>query len=90
MLAKDCYYITNNSTESIHKALRLINANVVLRFQEVLCLLKNGFPDGAMIAWRSMFEYTTTMIYIADEFYNKDNKNLPTKFLDWQAIKVYY
>lgn len=43
-----------------------------------------------MIAWRSMFEYTTTMIYIADEFYNKDNKNLPTKFLDWQAIKVYY
>ncbi|MGQ4004737.1 DUF5677 domain-containing protein [Francisellaceae bacterium CB52] len=84
------YYDETDSSKSIYKAIRLIYSNVILRFQEIRCLLKNGFADGAMIAWRSMFENTTAMIYIADNFYNKQDQNIADKFLDWQDFKAYF
>lgn len=33
--------------------------------QEILCLLKAGFPDGAHARWRALHEVTATAIFIA-------------------------
>lgn len=33
--------------------------------QEILCLLKGGFPDGALARWRSLHELSVSAMYVA-------------------------
>ena len=33
--------------------------------QEIICLLKGGFPDGALARWRSLHELAVTAMYVA-------------------------
>ncbi|WP_160725321.1 DUF5677 domain-containing protein [Bacillus sp. USDA818B3_A] len=33
-------------------------------FDEIVCLLENGFPDGAMQRWRTLLEYSIIIIFI--------------------------
>ncbi|MFV1598633.1 MULTISPECIES: DUF5677 domain-containing protein [unclassified Phaeobacter] len=46
-------------------ALGHIFPRALLVTQEVICLLKGGFPDGALARWRSLHELTVTAMYIA-------------------------
>lgn len=32
--------------------------------QEIICLLKGGFPDGAISRWRSLHEFSVTAMYV--------------------------
>ncbi len=38
----------------------------LLVVQEIICLLKGGFPDGALARWRSLHELSVTAMYIAE------------------------
>lgn len=46
-------------------ALAHIFPRALLVSQEIICLLKGGFPDGALARWRSLHELTVTAMYIA-------------------------
>lgn len=46
-------------------ALAHIFPKSLLIVQEIVCLLKGGFPDGALARWRSLHESSVTAMYIA-------------------------
>lgn len=52
----------NNATMA---ALANIFPKCLLIVQEIICLLKGGFPDGALSRWRSLHELSITAMYIA-------------------------
>lgn len=35
-------------------------------FDEIICLIENGFPDGAMQRWRIFLEYSIIIIFIIE------------------------
>ncbi|QCO54845.1 hypothetical protein EOK75_03000 [Pseudorhodobacter turbinis] len=45
-------------------ALAHIFPRALLVTQEIICLLKGGFPDGAFARWRSLHELTVTAMFI--------------------------
>lgn len=49
------------------EALAQLQPRAVLVSREILCLLKGGFPDGALARWRSLHELTVTAIFIAKQ-----------------------
>jgi hypothetical protein len=50
---------------SVMAALAHLFPRALLVAQEVICLLRGGFPDGALARWRSLHELTVTAMYIA-------------------------
>jgi hypothetical protein len=46
-------------------ALASIYPKSLLIVQEIICLLKGGFPDGALSRWRSLHELSISAMYIA-------------------------
>lgn len=36
-------------------------------FDEIICLVENGFTDGAMQRWRTFFEYSVIIIFILEQ-----------------------
>lgn len=52
----------NNPTMA---ALAHIFPRALLVAQEIICLLRGGFPDGALARWRSLHELTVTAMYVA-------------------------
>ena len=48
---------------------------------EVSCLLKGGYADGAMARWRSLHETTVTLAFLS-----RHDDTLSSRFLDFQAI----
>lgn len=52
----------NNATMA---ALAHVFPKSLLVVQEIICLLKGGFPDGALTRWRSLHELSVTAMYIA-------------------------
>ncbi len=87
-----CHYVTDNIPIDIYKqkqftflALQHIHGRVCQQFAEVLCLMENGFADGAYARWRSMYELCCAAIFISEqgeqiakqyiEFSKTDNQN---------------
>lgn len=50
---------------AVMAALANIFPRALLVSQEIICLLKGGFPDGALARWRSLHELTVTAMYIS-------------------------
>jgi len=50
---------------AVMAALAHIFPRALLVSQEIICLLKGGFPDGALARWRSLHELAVTAMYIA-------------------------
>lgn len=58
---------TEESTQVVMAALSNIFPKALLVANEIICLLKGGFPDGALARWRSLHELTVTAMYIQQE-----------------------
>lgn len=56
---------TGKDNNAVMAALACIFPRALLVSQEIICLLKGGFPDGALARWRSLHELTVTAMYIA-------------------------
>lgn len=51
---------------------------------EILCLLKNGYADGAHARWRSLHEAVATAFFIV-----KHGRQAATRFLEHEVIECY-
>lgn len=51
--------------DPVMAALASIFPRALLVVQEIICLLKGGFPDGALARWRTLHELSVTAAYIA-------------------------
>ncbi|PVA10188.1 hypothetical protein DC366_11120 [Pelagivirga sediminicola] len=52
-------------THAIMSALSAIFPKALIVTQEIICLLKGGYPDGALARWRSLHELTLSAMYIS-------------------------
>ena len=52
--------------------------------QEILCLLKSGFPDGAHARWRALHEVTVTALFIA-----KNGYECAERFYWYEVVESY-
>lgn len=50
---------------AVMAALAHLYPKALLVVQEIICLLKGGFPDGALSRWRSLHELSVTSIFIS-------------------------
>jgi hypothetical protein len=59
--------IDHNSWSNRYKALDSLLIKYLEVFDEIICLLENGFPDGAMQRWRTFLEYSIIIIFILEQ-----------------------
>lgn len=64
---KDIQQRDNEDNNATMAALAHIFPKSLLVVQEIICLLKGGFPDGALTRWRSLHELSVTAMYIKKE-----------------------
>lgn len=58
-----------------------LHSRAVWIANEVSCLLKGGYPDGAMARWRSLHETTVILMFLS-----RHDDALASRFVDFQAI----
>jgi hypothetical protein len=60
-------------------------ANACLVFNEIVHLLKSGFPSGAHSRWRRLHE-----IACVSYFVSKHGEDMARRFIDYEAVEGYY
>ncbi|MEH7491444.1 DUF5677 domain-containing protein [Neobacillus niacini] len=50
-----------------YNALKPLLIKYIDVFDEIICLIENGFPDGAMQRWRTFLEYSIIIIFILEQ-----------------------
>jgi len=70
-VAKDIYrdYSTfvSSGTSAREEASRMLLAQACLVSSEILTLLRNGFPDGALARWRTLHETVVVFLFLKDK-----------------------
>jgi len=69
----------------IQAALARQQANACLVFNEIIHLLKSGFPSGAHSHWRTLHEIACVSYFIS-----KHGKDMAKRFLDYEAVESYF
>jgi hypothetical protein len=69
----------------VQEALARQHANACLVFNEILHLLKSGFPSGAHLHWRALHE-----IACASYFISKHGEKIAKRFLDYEVVENHF
>jgi hypothetical protein len=69
----------------VQEALARQQAKACLIFNEVIHLLKSGFPSGAHSHWRALHEIACVSYLIS-----KHGKEMAKRFLDYKAVESYF
>jgi hypothetical protein len=69
----------------VQRALARQQANACLVFNEILHLLKSGFPNGAHSHWRTLHELACLSYLISNH-----GDDVAKRFLDYEAVEVYF
>jgi len=75
----------SSKRDYVHEALAGQQANACLVFNEILHLLKSGFPSGAHAHWRTLHE-----IVCVSYFISKHEDAVAKRFLDYDAVEAYF
>lgn len=68
----------------LFNALSIIFIKCNLIVKEIECLITNGFSNGAMARWRSLFEYSIIGEFIVS---NKNSEDLSERYIDFLDIE---
>jgi hypothetical protein len=66
-------------------ALIRLQTNACLVFNEIVRLLKSGFPDGAVSLWKLLHEIVCTAYFIS-----KHGDSMAKRYLDYEVVENYY
>jgi hypothetical protein len=69
----------------VQAALARQQTNACLVFNEIIHLLKSGFPSGAHSHWRMLHEIACVSYFIS-----KHGKDMAKRFLDYEAVESYF
>jgi hypothetical protein len=69
----------------VQEALARQQANACLVFNEILHLLKSGFPSGAHSHWRTLHEIACISYFIS-----KHRDHMAKRFMDYEAVEAYF
>lgn len=79
------YGVASSKYDNVQEVLGRQQANACLVFNEVLHLLKSGFPSGAQLHWRTLHEIVCVAYFIS-----KNGEDLAKRFLDYEAVEAYF
>lgn len=65
-------------------------AHGILVMKEILCLLKSGFPDGALARARRMYEQMIILLYMEIHKNDSDFEKMVDKYFDDHNIRAYF
>ena len=68
---------------NLYNALLAIHGKALLVYAEIICLLENGFPDGAYAHYRMLYE-----LWAVAEFLNADTDDVSRAFLESADAKA--
>jgi len=96
LLLNICFEVANDFTSEygsgtsskhgcVQAALARQQANACLVFNEILHLLKSGFPSGAHSHWRTLHELACMSYFIS-----KHGEEMAKRFLDYEAVDAYF
>lgn len=75
----------SSKRDYVQEALARQQANACLVFNEVLHLLKSGFPSGAHSHWRTLHEMVCVSYFISEH-----GDDVAKRFLDYEAVEAYF
>jgi hypothetical protein len=75
----------SSKRDYVQEALARQQANACLVFNEILHLLKSGFPSGAHSHWRTLHE-----IVCVSYFISKHGKDVAKRFLEYEVVEAYF
>lgn len=84
-----------NLTDEYHKTasvnqdlvfltLKMLHGRACLVTGEIVTLLRNGYPDGAMARWRTLYE-----ILVISDFIKKHGNDTAQRYLEFEQIEEY-
>ena len=81
----ECGSETASKHSIIQRALARQQANACLVFNEIVHLLKSGFPSGAQSHWRTLHEIACVSYFIS-----KHGADMAKRFLDYEVVESYF
>ena len=96
LLLNICLEVTNEFTSEygrgtsskhgcVQAALARQQANACLVFNEILHLLKSGFPSGAHLHWKTLHEMVCVAYFISTH-----GEEVAKSFLDYETVEAYF
>jgi hypothetical protein len=96
LLLNVCFEVANEFTSEygsgasskrgyVQAALARQQANACLVFNEILHLLKSGFPSGAHSHWKTLHELACVSYFIS-----KHGEEIAERFLDYEVVEAYF
>jgi hypothetical protein len=76
---------TSSNRNHVQEALVKQQANACLVFNEILHLLKSGFPIGANSLWRTLHEIACVSYFISEH-----GDDVAKRFLDYETVEIYF
>jgi hypothetical protein len=73
-----------DNDDKVFLTLKELHGRACLVTAEIIVLLRNGFPDGAMARWRTLYE-----ILIISDFIKTHGKETAQRYLDFEQIDEY-
>jgi hypothetical protein len=81
----ECKSETSSKHRYIQTTLAKQQANACLAFNEIVHLLKSGFPSGAHSHWRILHEIACVSYFIS-----KHGEDIAKRFLDYEGVESYF
>jgi hypothetical protein len=75
----------NSSNNYVQTALARQQTNACLVFNEIIHLLKSGFPSGAHTRWKNLHEIACVSYFIS-----KHGEDMAKRFLDYETVESYF
>lgn len=81
---KENHKNASEQNDCVFKVLVRLHAKACLIGNEILTLMKNGYPSGAFARWRSLHETAVTGLFIS-----KHGNEIAERYLDYRYIESY-
>ena len=73
-----------DNNDLVFEVIRRIHARACQISNEILCLLRGGFADGALARWRTMHELAVTAFFISDH-----GNQIAEQYLEYENIEIH-
>ncbi|HWP97885.1 MAG TPA: DUF5677 domain-containing protein [Syntrophomonadaceae bacterium] len=84
MLLSNDDFVTSQEHSFLFQVLANIHARAIQISYEILCLLRGGYPDGALARWRTLYELAIVALFL-----DKHGNEVAERYFGYQAIENY-
>ena len=83
-LSNDYFETAEKEEDVVYFTLKELHGRACRITGEIISLLRNGYPDGAMARWRTLYE-----ILVISDFIKKNGHETARRYLEFERIEEY-